>query len=209
MKADIFFTEADKKRIAETVRKVETSTSGEVAVMVVDASDAYPEGQMLAGATVGGLVALGLTDLYFADSLWTFLLLFLGLSLTFGWLTEFLPEIKRFFTPKGRIEIQVQDKALRAFYEEGLYQTRDATGVLFFISLFEHRVWILADKGIYEKIAPEELQAYADDIARGVKTGTATDALCREMEKIGAILTEHFPIKPDDINELDNEVIVG
>ncbi|MBU0909912.1 MAG: hypothetical protein KJ717_10120 [Proteobacteria bacterium] len=64
MKAETFFTEADKKKIADAVRAVELKTAGEIAVMVVDRSDAYPEGQILAGGLIGSLLALAATELF-------------------------------------------------------------------------------------------------------------------------------------------------
>jgi len=209
MKAETFFSEQDKDRIAKAVKAVEANTSGEIAVMVVDRSDDYPEGQILAGITLGGLVALAVTDLLWDDSLWFFLPAALTAGLLFGWLTGFVPYIKRLFTPQDRFDVQVRDRALTAFYEKGLYDTRDDTGVLFFISLFEHKVWVLADKGIYEKISQETLQEYATEVAAGIKNGNATDELCREIKRIGEILAEHFPLKQDDINELSDEVIIG
>ena len=119
----------------------------------------------------------------------------------------FVPAALRFFVPAHRLETRVQERALRAFYEKGLYKTRDNTGVLFFISLLEHRVWLLADEGIYSKISQAELQEYAQDIAKSVKSGTTADTLCREIQNIGAVLAEHFPIKPDDTNELSDHVL--
>ncbi len=209
MKADTFFNEEEKKQISFTISEVEKKTAGEVAVMVVDDSDTYPESSILAGFFIGGSISLMITDQFFDASLWFFVPLMAILSITIGWLVKFMPDIKRLFTPKGHLEEKVSERALLAFYEKGLYQTRDDTGVLFFISLFEHKVWVIADKGIYEKITPDELQKYANDVAHGVKTGKAAEALCHEIEKVGIILAEHFPIKPDDTNELTNKVIVG
>ncbi|OKY73631.1 MAG: hypothetical protein BM485_17590 [Desulfobulbaceae bacterium DB1] len=209
MKAETFFSEAEKETIAEAVRRVEIKTSGEVAVMVVDASDSYPEGQLSAGIFLGGLAALGLTELLWGDSLWIFLSFFLPSALVCGWLVNYLPAIKRFFTPDARLEEQVKDRALTAFYEKGLYKTRDESGVLFFVSLFEHKVWVLADKGIYAKISQETLQEYAAAVAAGFKSGRAAELLCREILHVGEILAAHFPVKPDDENELNNEVIIG
>ena len=209
MSAETFFTEVEKEQIAGVVREVETNTAGEVAVMVVEQSDEYPEGQLLAGFFVGGLLALGVTDFFMDDNLWLFIPSFLFLMALCGWLAGYLLPLKRLFTPEARLEEHVRQRALAAFYEKGLYQTRDDTGVLFFISLFEHKVWVMADKGIYEKISPETLQEYAFGIARGIKSGQAAEALCREIKRIGEILAEHFPLKPDDSNELDDEVIVG
>jgi putative membrane protein len=207
MKATTFFTQEEHKEITETIREVETRTAGEVAVMVVDRSDTYPEARIMAGILLGALPALILTDLFFHDSLWIFVPLTTILALILGWSAKFVPSVLRLFVPGGRLEARVQERALRAFYEKGLYKTQDDTGVLFFISLFEHRVWILADEGIYRKIAHDDLQEYARDIARGVKSGTATAALCREIHNVGAVLAEHFPIQPDDINELSNKVL--
>lgn len=209
MKAETFFTESDKKRIAEAISAVELKTSGEIAVMIVDQSDAYPEGQILAGITVGPLFALAATELFWQGSLWIFAVSAIILTVLFGWLAHYLSALKRFFIPRARLELQVKKRALTAFYEKGLYKTRDESGVLFFISLFEHKIWVLADKGIYGKISQETLQSYARDIASGMKNGQTPDMLCRAISAAGELLARHFPVKPDDINELSDEVIIG
>lgn len=209
MKADLFFSKTEKEMIAETVAQVESTTSGEVAVMVVDRSDTYPEATILSGAIIGGFLALLITDQLLGDSLWSFVPLYAGLALLTGWGATLLPELRRYFIPAGRLENQVREEAIKAFYEKGLYKTRDKTGVLFFISIFEHRVWVLADEGIYTKITQDRLQEHALDIAKGIKSGKATEALLREIDNVGKLLTEHFPIKPDDVNELSNKVIIG
>lgn len=207
--AETFFTAEEKKQVSSVIAEVELKTAGEVAVMVVDKSDTYPESRLLAGILIGGSLSLLVTDQFFSDSLWIFAPMMAVLSILLGWLINFMPDIKKFFTPVGRLEERVRNRALQAFFEKELYKTRDDTGVLFFISLFEHKVWILADKGIYEKIAPEELLAYAVDVAHGVKTGKTAEALCRAIKKVGAILARHFPVKSDDSKELSNEVITG
>lgn len=209
MRADTLFNSREKELIAAQVREVELRTSGEVAVMVVDESDSYPEGQLLAGVVLGGLLALALTDFFLANDLWLFVPLALGLTALCGWLSAYLPALHRLFIPAARLEQQVAEQALIGFYQKGLHQTREATGVLFFISLFERKVRVLADRGIYEKISQETLQGYAADVARGIKSGRAAEALCREIERVGTILAEHFPRREDDSNELSDEVIVG
>jgi putative membrane protein len=207
MKAETFFTQEENETISETIREVEARTAGEVAVMVVDRSDTFPEARIMAGILLGGLLSLIITDRFIDDSLWFFVPLTAILALIIGLGAGFVPAALRFFVPAGRQEARVQERALRAFYEKGLYKTRDNTGVLFFISLLEHRVWLLADEGIYSKIPQADLQEYAQDIAKSVKSGTTATALCREIRNIGAVLAEHFPIKPDDINELSDHVL--
>ncbi len=209
MEKETFFTEKDKKNIKTAINETESRTAGEIAVMVVNQSDDYPESLILAGVILGILPAFCITTLLFNDTIWIFLPIAFLCSILMGWLVNYLPSIKRFFTPSARLEDQVYDRALSAFYEKGLYKTRDETGVLFFISLFEHKVWVLADKGIYEKIKQDNLQQYAREVAMGVKSGKAADILCQEIKKIGDILAQNFPIKPDDINELSDDIILG
>lgn len=208
MQAATFFNPAQNAAIAAAIAEVETSTSGEVAVMVVDQSDTYPESLVLAGILLGGLSATVVADLWFADSLWTFLPMATGFSLLIGWGVGQWPALKRFFITRARLEHMVREQAVQSFYEKGLYKTRDATGVLFFISLFEHRVWILADQGIYEKISRQTLQEHAVAIAHGIKHGAAASALCRAIGRVGEILSQHFPVRPDDTDELSNEVLL-
>jgi len=207
--AETFFTETEKQQIAATIAGVEKKTSGEVVAMVVAASDTYPEAMLLAGLTIGGLAALLVTDFFLVDNLGYFVpLLACGATLV-GNLAKIFPPLLRLFIPGRRLETRVAERALRAFYEKKLHTTRDNTGVLFFISLLERKVWILADTGIYQKISQNTLMAHAKDIAAGIKQGQACNALCREIETVGFILAQHFPIKPDDTNEISNELITG
>ncbi|MDP2645927.1 MAG: hypothetical protein Q8P24_13390 [Desulfobacterales bacterium] len=208
MRAETFFSPDEMAQIADVTAKVEKKTSGEVAVMVVARSESYPEAGILGGILIGSLLALIFTDLFFHDSLWVFVPAAAGAAVLLGWAMGYFPALKRLFVTKTRLEEQVRQRAERAFYEKGLYKTRDETGILFFISLFEHKVWVLADRGIYAKIAPEELQRYARDVARGVKQGNAAEILCDAIENMGKILAEHFPLRPDDTNEFSDDIIL-
>jgi len=102
----------------------------------------------------------------------------------------------------------VRERAVRAFFEKGLYKTRDETGILIFISILERKVWILGDKGINAKIAPQFWSSLADELSAGLRQNRACEALCTVIEKCGEILKEHFPKRVDDVNELEDELIV-
>ena len=98
-------------------------------------------------------------------------------------------------------------RAVGAFYEKELYKTKKNTGVLFFISLFERKVWVLADKGIYVKIEQETLNRFADTVSAGIKEGSACEALCIAIIEAGELLSKYFPITSGDTDELPDEVI--
>ncbi|MBI5075434.1 MAG: hypothetical protein HZB62_09775 [Nitrospirae bacterium] len=205
--AKTFFTEAEKDRIAETTRSVECCTIGEVAVMVVNSSDEYREASVLGSVLLGSGISLLVSEAFLNASLNYFILLSFFFFPLMWAMFKYMPALKTSFVGRHRLEKAVQERALRAFYEKGLYKTKANTGVLFFISLLEHKVWVLADKGIYEKIDQQTLDTYALTVSRGIKEGRACDMLCQAIKASGSVLAEHFPMTPGDTNELSNQVM--
>jgi putative membrane protein len=208
MDAEHFFSAEENRRIEAAIKAAEAETAGEIVVTVTDESDTYPEAIVLGGVILGGLAALVITDIFFHGSLRLYIPCAGVLAILAGFLLKFLPTLRRLFVSTGHIDRRVKARAMHAFYAKGLYKTRDQSGVLFFLSLFERKVWVIADQGIYAKISQEELQTYTRQIVSGIKDGRKTDALCAEITRMGKLLAQHFPIKPDDTNELPNEVIV-
>ena len=206
-KASHFFKEEEKKKIEEAVHAVECCTIGEVAVMVVDSSDEYREAAVLGGILFAAVAAFSITEIVFGSSLTFFIPLSVFLSFPFIKLFSILPALKIAFIGRRRREETVRDRAVRAFFEKGLYKTKANTGVLFFLSLLERKVWVLADKGIYEKINQETLDRFALTVSQGVKEGRTCDALCSAIDAAGKVLSQHFPIEPGDTNELPDTVI--
>lgn len=98
------------------------------------------------------------------------------------------------------------DMAVKEFYRLGMDKTRYRTGVLIYILLSERKIQIVADKGINDKVENATWQKIAESIAENFKTGKYLDGIIKGLEQIGEVLTQHFPIKPDDTNELPNDV---
>ena len=207
MKADTFFTQSEKERIKATTHSVESRTDGEIAVMVVDQSDRYPEAEVLGGVIFGSLLSLVVSVIFFHDSLFVYIPLSFFLFFPFRWIGATIPRLKLVFAGLHRRENAVRHRAVQAFYEKGLYKTRFHTGVLIFISLLEHKVWILADKGIHEKMTQESLNRFSQEVSLGIKDGRACESLCQAIEEIGRLLAEHFPCTPGDTDELPDEVM--
>ena len=117
--------------------------------------------------------------------------------------------LKRLFISDREIEEEVEEAAVTGFFREGLYRTRDETGILIFISVFERRVWVLADRGINDKVKEGQWDDIVRMIIEGIKSKDQANAICKAVDKVGMILKEHFPIKQDDSDELKNLIIEG
>ena len=106
-------------------------------------------------------------------------------------------------------KLSIYDMALREFYRLGMDKTRDNTGVLIYLLLSDKKFQIIADKGIHEKVEDGTWQKIADEMAEEFRKGKFLDGILKGLDRIGKILARHFPIKPDDTNELPNEVEIS
>jgi putative membrane protein len=206
-KADLFFTEEEKEQIKVTTIGVEARTIGEVATVVIDQSSDYKEAEVIGGVFVGSLVSLIITALFFHASVWAFTPLAFLLFFPARLLFQRVPVLKTAFISKERKEKAVKERAIRAFYERGLYKTKKHTGVLFFLSLLERKVWVLADKGIHGKVQQQTLNRFAMMVSKGIQEGRASDVLCEAITGVGELLWQHYPITDADTDELPNTVI--
>lgn len=202
-----FFTKEEREKISLCTREVESRTAGEIAVMVVERSERYKDAEVAGGFLAGGLLALVLTVFYFHSSLWWYVFLNFICFIPGFLLFRKFAILKSAFVGPRRREEAVRERALRAFYEKGLYRTKDKTGVLFFLSLLERKVWVLADKGIHEKITQERLNKFAAKVSKGMSSGQGCESLCEAIHEAGDLLAKHFPKKADDIDELPNDVL--
>lgn len=198
-------TADDAKRVREAIEGVERSTAGEIMVVVAARSDHY--------ADVRGFVAL-IGAIAAAWVLYWFLptvpsgYIFGGevvLWIALFWLTGLGP-ILRTIVPAARLSVAVDNKAKQVFIDHGLTETRDRSGVLILVSELEHRVEILADRGIHEVVGNEGWEREVNVILRGIGAGRAADGLREAVEHIGARLSETFPPRSDDTNELSDHV---
>jgi putative membrane protein len=232
-KSEKFFSEDDKRAIEAVISEVERKTSGEIVAVIVDRCDRYSDIDVIGSILIAAFISVYPSGLFFMLSerilhrflpsmswmaevpdmarfffgLCTFVLFTIIFYFPIMSLIKRVPVVKRFFLHEKRKEREIRDRAIRAFHEHRLDKTRDATGVLFLISLLERKVYILADHGIYTKITQTALDGFAIAVASGIAEGRPAQALCESIRAIGVDLAEHFPAKPDDVNELSNKII--
>lgn len=205
-----FLSEEERARVQKAVEEAEKTTSGEIVPMIVSESDHYPVADILGGASISlplALIATPLTGRWFwlgAQNMWLFLGFFILLFFLFHEIVSRTLWLKRIFVSSKEIDEEVKEAAVVSFFREGLYKTRDGTGVLIFISLLEHRVWVLADRGINEKVEQKEWDEIVRGIVTGIKEKRPADALCDAVRRAGELLKTHFPVKAGDSDELKN-----
>jgi len=204
-----FFSEAEQQTIRKAVSDAESRSSGEIAIMVVPESERYREAEELGSLLLAGLLALALCVASRHVTIWTYIPLVFLLFFPALLLFRRFPRLKLPFAGVRRQAEAVRQRALTAFYEQGLFRTRDETGILIFVSLLERKVWILGDRGINEIIPVGYWQSLAGQVAAGVRSGQAAEAICSVIAACGSELAHHFPHRHDDKNELTDEIITS
>ncbi len=211
--AQSFLAEQDYQRIDEAVKAAEGKTSGEIVCMVRPASYHYPLANVIGAATLTLPSALLLTPVvggWFwlgTQNLWLFLGLFAMIFVATYLLVKNWPTLKRWFISTREINEEVEEAAITQFFRHGLHKTKDATGVLIYISVFEHKVWVLADHCINAKLEQDTWDGIVQTITSGIKEGRPANAICDAIGQVGDMLEKHFPIQPGDTDELSNIII--
>ncbi len=207
------FDDQELAAIRDAAAEAEKRTSGEIVTYVVARSDTYPEAP-LRGALLGtavGLISMA-TWLELARP-WPFEpALLMGLAAIAGaalgfFLVRLLPALERWHAGRSAIDRRVARRAAEAFVEEEVFDTRDRTGVLLFVSRFERRVLVLGDAGINARVEPRQWQTIATEIAEGIRGGQAAAAVIAGIGACGDLLTAAgIARRPDDANELADDV---
>lgn len=205
-----FLTQAEREGIQNAVKEAEKMTSGEIVPMVVSASYDYPMADVLGGVAISlplALLATPLVGRWFwigAQNMWLFLGFFIALFFLSHQVVKHILWLKRIFVSPKDIDEEVEEAAIVSFFQEGLYRTRGETGVLIFISIFEHRVWVLADRGINEKVEKGKWNEIVQAVVAGIRKKRQAEAIREAVKQTGDLLKLHFPRKPDDKDELRN-----
>jgi putative membrane protein len=206
MKAEKFFSEEEQARIRQAVIDAESKTAGEIVPMLVTSSARYTEVELL--GTITGLFVGMLAEWLWSDPWGShFFNLWPAIGAAVGFFVGRTPQVKRLLASKGRIAEAVHSLALASFTQHGLHYTRDHTGILIVVSLLEHRVEVLADRGINAKVEAGTWQEIVTILTNGLKSKQAADAYCRAIARCGEILAAHFPRQPDDKDELPNRLV--
>jgi uncharacterized membrane protein len=97
-------------------------------------------------------------------------------------------------------------RARELFARLGMHRTRDRNGVLIYLALEDRKLAIVGDDGIHARVGAEYWARLRDLMVERLQAGAAREGLVAAVAELGQALTEHFPRRPDDRNELTDAV---
>jgi putative membrane protein len=210
------FTREELTRIRSAIAGVEDRTSGEIVPYIVPASDSYDVAVWrgaAAGVLIAVLVALMIFQFYEGWGLawlhegWGTALLVLVAGMLGGLTARFIPPVKRLLVGTGGLAERVHDRAIKAFLEEEVFDTRNRTGILLFISLLEHRIEVIGDSGINRQVEDDDWIHIVERIQKGIRNDRLADGIIEAVEMCGRLLEKKgVDVHSDDFNELSDSV---
>jgi len=104
---------------------------------------------------------------------------------------------------------RVEKAAWHAFARLGMTNTAERNGVLIFVVPSRRRFVVLGDEGIHQKVGQDFWEGVAAAMSGKFRKRDFTGGLVHGIEEIGRRLKTHFPHRPDDVDELPDEVDFG
>lgn len=233
--AQTYFTDAAQQQIDVAVSEAEQNTSGEIVPVLAGQSGTYERPPFLIAiwaATLGTLVVLAMwtiqafTGGHVGDSsldsegasIWHvmeaafaapfYVLVPVQIACFLGgyYFARNWPPLWLAFVPHSELEREVHRSAREAFAHFKMSETRDASGIMIYVSLFERMVVVLADQAINAKHSHETWDKVRDLVIEGFRKNDAAGGYIAAIQECGRILAADFPRKSDDTNELPNHL---
>ena len=218
-------SDADHDRVSAAVSAAEAHSAGEIVTILTDRSDGYWDVALAWAALVAAtaILMLSLTPAFY-----------LGLidRVTGAWANEWTPgeifavalggatgkflgmliiqlwqPLKFWLVPPPVKARRVLARAITCFKVGAERRTHGRTGILIYLSMREHRAEIVADAAISGKVAPEVWGEAMAAMLPEIRAGRIADGMVAAIERVGAVLAEHFPRAVDDTNELPDRLI--
>ena len=75
------------------------------------------------------------------------------------------------------LELRARQRAERCFLDEEVFATRDRTGILIFVAVFERQVVVMGDAGINRAVPDGAWDHVVDDVIAGIRARRPAEAL--------------------------------
>ena len=220
----------EHRRIAETIRAAEATTSGEIFAVLANASDSYRFIPLLwaalAALIAGGLAAFlypPLADALAGSAEWVGQVpdirpepprldarVLAGMQLIAFILLALLgsiPAVRPWLVPRAVLSHRAHRHALEQFLAHNLHATADRTGVLVFVSLAERYAAVIADEGIHRRVDQGVWDGIVANLIEEVREGRIADGFVAAIAACGRVLAAHVPPRVLEENEPPDKLV--
>jgi uncharacterized membrane protein len=99
-------------------------------------------------------------------------------------------------------------RAALIFERLGMHRTAARNGVLIYVSIEDHKLAVLGDRGIHERVGQTYWDGLVETVIGHFRGQRFREGLVHAVVEVGAALRRHFPRRPDDVDELPDRVSI-
>ena len=218
-------SDADHDKVSKAIAAAESTSNGEIVAVATPISDAYhdvalhwaliPLFAVLAWAAWRPTALAWWYDFLFGgwqpdptmSELLTLLMFFAALKFTVALLILKWMPLRLALTPGATKHRRVRRRAVTVFKAAAERRTVGRTGALIYLSMAERRAEIVADDAILKVTDDHTWGEAMEALITNVREGRPGDGICAAIERVGVVLSEHFPRSSGDINEIPDKLI--
>lgn len=110
---------------------------------------------------------------------------------------------------EGHCKEETLDRAAFVFEQLNMHKTKLRNGVLIYLAIKDKKFAILGDIGINQKVEKDFWNHISKQMINYFKEGHFVLGLTEGIKSSGKALSDHFPYKSDDKNELTDDISFG
>jgi putative membrane protein len=221
----IRLTDEDREKVSAAIAAAEANSNGEIVAVATPISDPYhdvalhwalvPLFAVLAWAAWRPTALTWWYDFLLGGwqpdptlgQLLTLLMVFAALKFTIALMILKWMPLRLFLTPAATKHRRVRRRAIAIFKAAAEQRTTGRTGLLIYLSMAERRAEIVADEAILKVTDDHTWGEAMTALIENVREGRAADGIVAAIERVGAVLSEHFPRSTADVNEIPDKLI--
>ena len=203
-----FFSEDFKNNLYETIEDIENNSLVEIVGIVRQQSEKYRDvGLLFAAITTAILYTVLIIIpatinpyLIYLSTIVFYLIAYFGIMAA--------PSFLRLFICSKRQNKAVELMSRAVFQKGGIRHTQEKIGVLFFVSILEKKVKIIADRGAEMSVPLEEWEKIQAQFDKTFDSSDAQNNFLKSLTSTKEIFSKYIPPVEDDINELPDNLKV-
>jgi len=100
-------------------------------------------------------------------------------------------------------------RAVAVFERLGMHRTAGRHAVLVYVAISDHKLAVIGDRGIHERVGQPYWDRLVAAITAHFRDERPRDGFVHALAELGGVLAQHFPRRPDDVNELGDELTIS
>jgi putative membrane protein len=195
------FDQTTREALAQCVKEIEKQTDAELVVVVRARSGNYRHADYVFGVLVAFAGLLFLIFSPFEFHQYWIPIDVVALFAAGTYISAHSNNLRQVLSGKKFRANAVRNGAAAMFYEAGIANTHAEMGVLIYLSLFERRLELIADRGVLKAVPALEWNHHMFELKQAGRSKNP-QVLMKALRDLGAVLAKQLPATGENPNEL-------